>query len=157
LSGRRIKVVVQKVSSQPGTPSEALVTQWARHAFGAAAGELVVRIVDADESAALNERYRGKRGATNVLAFPPGDLPDLPGESKPRGDIVICAPVVATEAEQQTKPLLEHWAHMVLHGCLHLQGYDHDNDAAAAVMEARERELLTELGIADPYLASRPD
>ena len=103
-----------------------------------------------DEGQSLNHTYRGKDYATNVLSFP-ADLPpelDLPL----LGDLVVCAPVVAREATEQHKQLNAHWAHMVIHGCLHLLGYDHIDDAEADEMEALERELLAQLGIADPYL-----
>ena len=117
-------------------------------------GELTVRIVGAQESAVLNGKYRDKRGPTNVLAFP-SDAPDLPGaELLPLGDLVICAEIVAREAAEQGKPLEAHWAHIVIHGALHLFGYDHETDADAQRMEQRERELLAQLGFSDPYEAS---
>jgi probable rRNA maturation factor len=127
--------------------------RWVRCALGAQVkGELTVRVVTADESAALNSQYRGKAGPTNVLSFAAGDAP--PGareEALPFGDIVVCADVVAREAREQGKPLEAHWAHMVIHGALHLQGFDHERPADAAAMEARERSLLAGLGFADPY------
>lgn len=111
--------------------------------------ELSLRIVDEDESQQLNRQYRGKDKPTNVLSFPadlPADL-DLPL----LGDLVICAPVVAHEAEEQHKALAAHWAHMVVHGTLHLLGYDHIEDADAEVMEKLEIGLLAGLGYGDPY------
>lgn len=113
------------------------------------AAELSVRIVDEAESAELNERYRGKRGPTNVLAFP-ADLPeeiDVPF----LGDLVICRAVVEREAAAQGKTPEAHWAHMVVHGSLHLLGYDHGDDEEAARMEALEVQILGRLGYADPY------
>ena len=111
--------------------------------------ELTIRVVDEAEITALNRQYRGKDGATNVLSFPyeaiPGVATDL------LGDIVICAPVVANESVAQDKPLEAHWAHMVIHGVLHLLDYDHHQDAEAHKMEAREAELLDSLGYANPY------
>ena len=102
----------------------------------------------------LNLRYRGKKGATNVLSFParaPRRRPRRSGELLPFGDVVICAEVVEREAREQGKAPAAHWAHMVVHGALHLQGYDHENVRDASVMEARERALLAELGFPDPY------
>lgn len=112
--------------------------------------EVTIRIVDEAESQQLNLQYRGKDKATNVLSFPfqcpPGiELPLL-------GDLVICAGVVRAEAAEQNKPLAAHWAHMVVHGCLHLLGFDHINDADAEQMEAEEIQILQQLGISNPYL-----
>lgn len=115
--------------------------------------ELCIRIVGEDESAALNHRYRGKRGPTNVLSFPcDAGLPDL----DLLGDLVICAPVLARESGQQGKPLRAHWAHMVVHGVLHLLGFDHIGDHEAIEMEAAERRALAGLGIPDPYRPRDP-
>jgi len=157
LRRERFALVLQNAAKRKGTPARAFIEDCARRAFDAAGGELVVRVVDEAESAALNERYLGKKGPTNVLAFPVGnpELPDeppaAPGEPTPLGDLAICAAVVAREASEQGKAIEAHWAHMVVHGCLHLRGYDHMNAADARVMEARERKLLAGLGIADPY------
>ncbi|MCL6416721.1 rRNA maturation RNase YbeY [Aestuariirhabdus sp. Z084] len=111
--------------------------------------ELSVRLVDETESAALNQQYRDKSGPTNVLSFPT----DFPAELELPllGDLVICVPVVEREAQQQQKPLEAHWAHMVIHGTLHLLGYDHIDDNDALVMESLETQLLTGLGYNDPY------
>ncbi len=111
--------------------------------------ELSVRIVDDQESAALNQQYREKSGPTNVLSFPfdavtPEPLPIL-------GDLVICAPVVIREAQQQEKLVEAHWAHMCVHGVLHLLGYDHAGDADAQVMEALETTILLDMGFPAPY------
>jgi probable rRNA maturation factor len=146
-----LEVYVQDVANEPGVPSAAFLEDCARRAWGDAAGELVIRIVSESESAALCRRYLGKPGPTNVLAFPAGETPSLAAEPVPLGDIVICAAVVAREAEAQGKALEAHWAHMVVHGCLHLEGYAHATDSEAAEMEARERETLARLGIEDPY------
>ena len=142
--------MLQQAAKFPGTPSRAFIESCARCVFDDEAGELVVRVIDEAESANLNERYCGKKGPTNVLAFPSGD-PSLPGEPRALGDLAICAAVVAREAAEQGKAARAHWAHMVIHGCLHLRGYDHVNNVEAEAMEARERELLAGLGIADPY------
>ncbi len=150
MTRERFALVLQNQAKRKGTPARAFIERWARCVFGDATGELVVRVVDEAESAALNEKYAGKKGPTNVLAFPAGDA-RLPGEPAALGDLAICAAVVAREAAEQGKALKAHWAHMVIHGCLHLRGYDHMNASAASVMEARERTLLAGLGIADPY------
>ena len=133
-----------------GLPDENILQQWAEVALlGQADAQLGIRIVDDVESQMLNRDYRGKDRPTNVLSFPmelPEEL-DLPI----LGDLVICAPVVAREAEQQDKSLQAHWAHMVIHGVLHLQGYDHIADDEAEEMEALEIRLLQQLGFANPY------
>jgi probable rRNA maturation factor len=135
-------------------PAAAELERWARSALGdGVRGELTVRVVGEAESAEMNARYRGKRGPTNVLSFP-AEVPaaaDAGAEVLPFGDLVICADVVAREAREQGKPLAAHWAHMVVHGALHLQGYDHENVRDATTMEARERALLARLGFPDPY------
>lgn len=132
-------------------PEETLFTQWAEVALAEVEGdcELSIRIVDEDESAELNSQYRGKTGPTNVLSFPF----DAPVVLEPQllGDLVICAPVVAREANEQKKIEQNHWAHMVIHGCLHLLGYDHIEDDEAEVMEALEVTLLQKLNITNPY------
>ena len=150
---RRLAVTVQDAAGAKTTPSPQKLRAWARHALGKTArGELTLRIVDEEESAALNSRYRGKRGPTNVLSFAADRVPGAAGpELLPLGDLVICAAVVQREAHEQGKPAPAHWAHMVVHGVLHLQGYDHETGAEAATMEARERELLAALGFPDPY------
>ncbi|WP_346837204.1 rRNA maturation RNase YbeY [Microbulbifer sp. SAOS-129_SWC] len=142
---------VQRASDCPGQPSDEQIGTWAGAALRGRrdTAELSVRIVDEAESRELNHRYRGKDKPTNVLSFP-ADLPkdlDLPL----LGDLVICAAVVAREADQQRKAIDAHWAHMVVHGTLHLLGYDHVEDAEAEVMERLETELLAGLGIEDPY------
>lgn len=134
-----------------GLPAAATLRAYAEAALAGRRedGELSVRIVDADEGRALNRDYRDKDYATNVLSFsaelPPGvPLPIL-------GDLVLCAPVVAREAEEQGKPLKHHYAHMLVHGVLHLLGHDHMDEAEAEAMETIEREVLAGLGIPDPY------
>lgn len=116
--------------------------------------ELSVRLVDRDESRSLNEAYRGRPRPTNVLSFP-FDLPEGVEDEALcdlLGDLVICAPVVRDEAAEQGKAETHHWAHMVIHGTLHLLGFDHIDEADAEIMETLERRILAELGIPDPYL-----
>ncbi len=116
-----------------------------------------IRVVDEDESAELNHHYRHKEKPTNVLSFgadlPPDVLAAL--DEIPLGDLAICASVVASEAIEQGKPVADHWAHMSIHGTLHLLGFDHEDEAQAEEMEALEREILASLGIPDPYLGER--
>lgn len=139
-----------------GLPRNGLPAAGTLRLFAAAAlagrledGELSIRIVDALEGRELNRDYRDKDYATNVLSFP-AELP--PGVPLPiLGDLVLCAPVIAREAQEQGKPLKHHYAHMVVHGVLHLLGHDHMEDAEAEAMEALERQILAKLGIADPY------
>lgn len=139
--------------ARTGVPSSASFRQWAEAALRGArrrkATELSIRIVDTDEGRALNRDYRGKDYATNVLSFP-AELP--PGIDLPLiGDLAICAPVVAREATEQGKRPRDHWAHMTVHGVLHLLGHDHIDDAEAEAMEALETRILAGLGITDPY------
>jgi probable rRNA maturation factor len=136
--------VVQRAVAARGVPAPARLRRWARAALGRRGGELTVRVVGAAESRALNRRYRGKDKPTNVLSFPsqaPGVL----------GDLAICAAVVAREAREQGKRPDAHWAHMVVHGTLHLLGFDHIRPADAKVMEGRERAILARLSFPDPY------
>jgi probable rRNA maturation factor len=108
-----------------------------------------VRIVGPAESRGLNQRYRGKDRPTNVLSFP--SSPEERTLTRALGDLVICAAVVTREAREQCKPLAAHWAHMVVHGTLHLLGFDHERERDARRMEGRERALLARLGLGDPY------
>lgn len=124
------------------------VAQGVRHG----SREVVIRVVDELESASLNETYRNREGATNVLSFPfepPVGMP--PQELLLLGDLAICAPVVIREAREQGKPVQAHWAHIVVHGILHLLGYDHQDDAEAEAMEQLETDILAQVGIASPY------
>ena len=111
--------------------------------------DMAIRVVDEQEGQQLNNRYRGIDRATNVLSFPFEAPPGI--ESDYMGDLVICAPVVQREAQQQHKPEKHHWAHMVVHGVLHLRGYDHQRDAQAVEMETLEKKILATLGVQDPY------
>ena len=135
------------------------VARWIRHALALDA-EITVRIVGADEGQRLNREFRHKDYATNVLTFAYAEGEDLPGlpaaaaDVPLAGDLVLCVPVVVREAAAQGKTLEAHFAHLVVHGMLHLQGYDHENETEAAEMEALETAILRELGYADPYALS---
>ncbi|OBS09972.1 rRNA maturation RNase YbeY [Acidihalobacter prosperus] len=143
-----VEIEVQRASTLPSPPDEQLRV-WVEAAMRTPGRALLLRYVDADESRALNSEYRGRDKPTNVLSFP-FELP--PGVDDPHlGDLVICVPVIEAEAREQGKPLDAHHAHMVVHGLLHLQGYDHETDADAARMEALEIEILRRLGYDNPY------
>ncbi|MBA4503471.1 rRNA maturation RNase YbeY [Marinobacterium marinum] len=146
-----IAVDVQYATDAPDLPCEADFARWVETVLKARKidGEICIRIVDEEESQALNAEYRGKDKPTNVLSFPFEVPPGVPVTLL--GDLIICAAVVAREAEEQQKAALHHWAHMVVHGTLHLLGFDHINDDEAEEMEALERDLLARLDIADPY------
>ncbi|ASF45123.1 rRNA maturation RNase YbeY [Methylovulum psychrotolerans] len=145
---------VQRVFASDGQPDDASLQRWVDTALAALNEdtEIVVRIVGIEESAELNSYYRAKQGPTNILSFP-FEAPDIDGfESALLGDLVVCAPVLAAEAEQQGKPLLDHWAHIIIHGVLHLLGYDHIDEADAEEMESKEIVFLQQLTIRNPYL-----
>jgi probable rRNA maturation factor len=148
-----LTLAVQVASTVAALPTAAELRRWANAALRLANGpvttELVIRIVDAAESADLNQTYRQRSGPTNVLSFPCEPPPGIP--VKLLGDLVICAPLVAEEAAAQQKSVTAHWAHLVIHGVLHLLGYDHENDPPAAAMESLEIRILAELGYPDPY------
>ena len=150
-------VDVQVACNDPDVPDPAQLQTWVADAIAAAGYvdharvEVSVRVVDADEIQALNARYRQQDKPTNVLSFPaePQPLPD--GQPALLGDIVVCAPVVRAEADAQGKVLASHWAHILVHGTLHLLGYDHEDDAEAERMESLESSILAARGIANPY------
>ncbi len=145
-----LTVDLQRAHEMAGVPADADFERWAGAAWlGDDPSEVTIRIVAETESAELNSQYRGKSGPTNVLSFP---FEAPAGITVPlAGDLIICAPVVEKEATEQQKTLAEHWAHMVVHGMLHLQGYDHIDDDDAEVMEALEIRLLAQLGFSNPY------
>ena len=148
-------VEVQYVSSAEQLPGETQIKKWVETALQQYSQQfsLCVRIVDCDESQSLNSEYRGKDKPTNVLSFS-FEMPDcVDVESEILGDLVVCAPVVAAEAKEQKKALFDHWAHMIVHGVLHLLGFDHIKDSEAQEMEQLEREILALLSIADPYIS----
>ncbi|MBP1206675.1 putative rRNA maturation factor [Duganella sp. 1411] len=127
------------------------IRKWIQAALFAPA-ELTIRFVDAEEGRALNQQYRGKDYATNVLTFAYNEgEEELPDDAPTRADIILCTDVLEREAAEQHKSVEEHTAHLVVHGVLHAQGYDHEDDEEAAEMEGIETELLAELGYADPY------
>ncbi|TDK33632.1 rRNA maturation RNase YbeY [Luteimonas terrae] len=151
----RLDVAIGYAIPRKGLPSAASFRKWAAAALAGRIREadLAIRLVDIDEGQSLNRHYRDKDYATNVLSFP-AELPEgLPeGVRLPLlGDLVICAPVVAREAAEQGKPLNAHYAHLTVHGVLHLLGWDHEDDQEAEAMEQLEREILAGLGIDDPY------
>jgi probable rRNA maturation factor len=138
------------LDTQQWLPTEADFARWARAALlEGQPAEVCIRIVDSEESRDLNHQYRGKDKPTNVLSFP-FEAPEHI-ELDLLGDLVLCAPVIAHESEEQNKPLAAHWAHMIVHGMLHLQGHDHIEDDQAEEMEALEIRILTTLGYDDPY------
>jgi len=145
------RIDVQYAITAEGVPAPDEIRHWVECALQGhhSAAELAVRIVDEAEITALNRQYRGKDGATNVLSFTYEAIPGV--ETGQLGDIVICAPVVAAEAVAQGKALQAHWAHIVIHGVLHLLGHDHHRDREAQEMESLEIRLLADLGFPDPY------
>ena len=140
---------------ETGLPTVEQIEQWATAAVQPQSDEveMTVRIVDEAESHALNLNYRGKDRPTNVLSFP-FECPDEV-ELPLLGDLVICRQVVEREAQEQDKPVMAHWAHMVVHGSLHLLGYDHIEDDEAEEMESLETQIMTGQGFADPYLSEK--
>ena len=143
----RLSLATQYAARPDSVPTRHQFRRWVRAALQQDA-EIALRIVDAEEGRALNAAYRGKDYATNVLTFPLHDDPLM-------GDIVLCAPVVEKEAAEQGKSLEAHYAHLTVHGVLHLMGHDHENDADATEMEALETHIVTKLGYPDPYLVEK--
>lgn len=141
---------IQNASSSDSIPGEKLFNTWAGYCLQGIKNdaEISIRIVDEEESQKLNRDWRNRDGATNVLSFPAGENPLFP---ELLGDIVLCAPLIAREAIEQGKQTDAHWAHLLIHGILHLLGYDHMNDKDAAIMEALETEKLRLLSYPDPY------
>ena len=143
-ASNRLDLSVQYACNREGLPLRADFVRWARAAL-IGGGQVTIRLVDADEGQALNRDYRSKDYATNVLSFPYETEPLV------MGDLVICPTVVAREAAEQNKPLAAHYAHLTVHGMLHLQGWDHEDDVEARDMEDEERTILAALGYPDPY------
>lgn len=147
-----LEVQVQYGLPRAGWPAAPSLHRTARAAWrGRGAAQVVLRLVDEEEGLRLNRDFRGRERPTNVLSFPAPAEAKLPGSPGFLGDIVLCAPVLAEEAAAQQKDLRAHFAHMVVHGMLHLQGLDHQTPAEAEIMEAIERQILGGLGYPDPY------
>ena len=148
-----LAVDVQDASGSQSVPEPGRIKNWVIHALSREVlGEITVRVVAEVEGSYLNEIYRHGVGPTNVLAFPAGLAAlDLATDILPLGDIVVCAPVIEREANFQGIELDAHWAHMVIHGVLHLMGFDHQTSEDAVIMEAREKELLEGLGFTDLF------
>ncbi|PPC86127.1 MAG: rRNA maturation RNase YbeY [Methylotenera sp.] len=140
-----LKISIQFASERTNLPSKQQFAKWAKASLNVDT-EVAIRIVDEQEGRELNSMYRGKDYATNVLTFPLTETPYL------MGDIIICAPVVESEAQFQQKSLEAHYAHLTVHGILHLHGYDHEIEAQAELMESLEISILAKLGYANPYL-----
>lgn len=140
-----LKLAVQYASSDLNLPKSRAFRQWAKATISVDT-EVTIRLVDEEEGRQLNKTYRGKDYATNVLTFPLTEAPRL------IGDIVICVAVVKSEAMAQNKSLEAHYAHLTVHGLLHLHGYDHEIEAQAELMESIETAIITKLGYANPYL-----
>lgn len=143
---------MQIASNSTQLPSQQDLQKWCALALRQRSNpsELTIRLVDEAEGRTLNQQWRGKDYATNVLSFV-ADVPEGILDIPLLGDLVICAPVVEREAQEQNKQLQAHWAHMVIHGCLHLLGYDHIEEEDAQEMEQLEQQLMAELSYADPY------
>jgi probable rRNA maturation factor len=144
-----IHVEVQNPYELTTIPQEQQFCAWAQAACDVDQVSVVIRVVDAAESAQFNQQFRGKAGPTNVLSFPYDPAPGLPADYL--GDLLICASLVEQEAQEQGKTSTAHWAHLVVHGMLHLQGFDHQNEAEAELMENREIAILHGLGYSNPY------
>lgn len=143
---------IQRIVDSADMPSDAELQQWIELALQdySADAEVVIRIVDSEEITQLNQQYRQKQGATNILSFPL-DLPEGVEGIDLLGDLVVCASVLEEEAQQQNKKLKNHWAHIIIHGILHLLGYDHIEEMDANEMEAKEILMLQKLHINNPY------
>jgi len=152
---QQVQLSLQIASADKNLPNESQLSHWANHCLSeldvryAYPPQLTIRIVDKLESRELNQQWRTQDHATNVLSFPLDMPPGVPESCL--GDLVLCAEVIATEAQTQHKPLLAHWAHMILHGVLHLLGYDHIDVAEAQIMEELEIRMMQQLGYSNPY------
>lgn len=149
---KRIKIRIQTITNNTFIPSRYFLQQWVNKALAkhVTSNEVNIRLVSKRESAELNSIYRCKKGPTNILAFPFEPPPEI--FSAFLGDLVICAALVNQQAKQQAKTRLAHWAHLIIHGCLHLIGYDHIHATEARKMERLEIQLLKELGYENPYV-----
>ncbi len=148
---KRVKITIQTLTDNTFIPSRYFLQRWVNKALAKkVVTEVNIRLVSKKESAELNKTYRHKKGPTNILSFPFEPPPGI--ASAILGDLVICAALVNQEAKQQAKTCLAHWAHLVIHGCLHLIGYDHIHDRNAIQMETVEIQLLENLGYENPYI-----
>lgn len=149
-----ITLDIQQASQNQHLPTAANFQLWVEAALASEKKdmELTIRIVDSNEIQELNKLYRGKDRPTNILSFPFQSPTNI--QLDLLGDLVICAHLIEEEAQQQKKPLFDHWTHIVVHGCLHLIGYDHINNQEAAIMEQCEIDILQQLGIKNPYIAN---
>ena len=157
--GNSVTLTLQNPARSRSVPPLATLRRWARAALAPATANasITVRVVGGAESQRLNAGFRGKDYATNVLSFSydhDGGSVSGAGSVRLQGDLVLCAPVVWREARAQGKPVAAHYAHLLVHGLLHLQGHDHEDNAAAERMERRERRILARLGFPDPYALS---
>lgn len=152
-----IEVDIQRACAAGGLPPQHRMREWVRRAVATRRrhASLGVRLVEMHEGAALNERWRGKHGPTNVLSFPAGGGPLAKVAPGMLGDLVLCVPVLRAEAKAQRKTIAAHCAHLLVHGSLHLLGHDHQDEAQARRMERLERRLLAEFGFPDPYTATQ--
>jgi len=150
-----LELEIQNASTTPGLPGYEQFRRWAEAALAGcrANAALGIRLVDEPEGVELNRSFRGRHGATNVLSFPFDPLPGL-ADCNLLGDLAICVPLVVREAREQGKPVEAHWAHLVVHGVLHLLGYDHPDAAGAVEMEGLERDILLGLGFPAPYASN---
>lgn len=146
-----IDIEVQYATESRSLPDTKKIKNWVKSSLNneVKRAEITIRIVDEDEGARLNEKWRSVSGPTNVLSFPYNE--DIKNLETVQGDVILCAPVIFREAKQQDKPVDAHWAHMVIHGTLHLQGYDHIQEDDANKMESLETDILNKLHFPDPY------
>lgn len=149
----KLELDIQNPNKIQNVPSKADFTTWVKATLGneIAEAEMTIRIVDETESRHLNYNYRKKNKATNVMSFPVDAMNENEDDILVLGDLVICAAIVAKEAEEDDKDEIAHWAHLTIHGTLHLLGYDHEREADAKEMEKLETEIMLKLGFKDPY------
>jgi probable rRNA maturation factor len=153
-----IEINIQYASNINNLPKEELIKKWVDSSLNGYIedAELTIRIVDETEGTQLNEKWRNAQGPTNVLSFPYSELSELNENTQNiQGDIVVCAPVIMREAAEQRKSVDAHWAHMIVHGILHLLGYDHNNENDAKEMESLEATILRKLDFPDPYISQK--
>lgn len=150
---KTVNIVIQNNSAAVNTPSAEQLTAWATLAAERAngVGEIILCLMEQKEIQQLNKQFRQKDKPTNVLSFPNQPFADTTNDHAILGDIALCPAIIETEAKEQNKPLMAHWAHMCIHSVLHLLGYDHQTDTEAQIMEQLEIDLLQQLGYENPY------